>query len=165
MWYNRYDIGPMEGGVDREINELVNVYCRLRDRHYAVYHLCAKRHRLTANELFVLDILWFAPEGCTQKEICERLSTNKQTIAAITARFLKRGYLALEEVAEDRRNKRVRLTERGIAFAQSIIPPAARAENLAMAGLGKERAAELVRLTAALTENMERQFSMPAEDL
>ena len=88
--------------VSKEINELVNAYCRLRDRQYAVYSRCAKRHGLTTNELFVLDILWFAPEGCTQTAICERLSANKQTIAAIITRFRKKGYVADEEVSEDR---------------------------------------------------------------
>ena len=78
--------------ADKEINRLVNAYCRLRDRQYAVYSRCAKEHGLTVNELLVLDILWFAPEGCTQKEICERLSANKQTVAAITGRFFKKGF-------------------------------------------------------------------------
>ncbi len=145
--------------VSREINELVNAYCRLRDRQYAVYSRCAKRHGLTTNELFVLDILWFAPEGCTQTEICERLSANKQTIAAVIDRFRKKGLLWCEEVAEDRRNKRIRFTEAGRQYAGAIIPPAADAENLAMAELGIEKLTELVNLTARLTENMEKQFA------
>ena len=103
--------------VDKEVNELVNAYCGLRDRQHAVYDRCAKRHNLTVNELFVLDILWFAPDGCTQKEICERLSANKQTIAAITGRFLKKGYIRMEEVAKDRRNKRIRFTDSGKTYA------------------------------------------------
>lgn len=144
--------------VGKEINELVNVYCRLRDRQHAVYSKCAKRCSLTANELFVLDILWFAPEGCTQTEICERLSSNKQTIAAIITRFWKKGYVVYEEVMEDRRNKRIRFTEAGREYANKIIPPAAEAENLAMAELGLENLHELVDLTTRLTENMEKQF-------
>lgn len=144
--------------VSKEINDLVNAYCRLRDRQHAVYNKCAKQHDLTTNELFVLDILWFAPEGCTQTEICERLSANKQTIAAIVTRFWKKGYLILEEVAEDRRNKRIRFTEAGRAYAGAIIPPAANAENLAMAELGAENLTELVDLTTRLTENMEKYF-------
>ena len=145
--------------VNQEINTLVNAYCRLRDRQYAVYSRCAKRHGLTANELFVLDILWFAPEGCTQTEICERLSANKQTIAAVIDRFRKKGFLWYEEVAEDRRNKRIRFTEAGRQYAGAVIPPAAGAENLAMAELGIEKLTELVNLTARLTENMEKQFA------
>lgn len=145
--------------VSKEINELVNAYCRLRDRQRAIYDKCAKRHDLTINELFVLDILWFAPEGCTQTEICERLSSNKQTIAALITRFWKKGYITYEEVAEDRRNKRIRFTRTGRAYAETIIPPAADAENLAMAELGAEKLTELVDLTTRLTESMEKQFS------
>ena len=144
--------------VSKEINDLVNAYCRLRDRQHAVYSKCAKQHDLTTNELFVLDILWFAPEGCTQTEICERLSANKQTIAAIVTRFWQKGYLILEEVAEDRRTQRIRFTEAGRAYAGAIIPPAANAENLAMAELGAENLTELVDLTTRLTENMEKYF-------
>ncbi len=143
----------------REINELLNEYCRLRDRQYAVYARCAKRHGLTVNELFVLDILWFSPAGCTQKEICERLSANKQTIAAITGRFLKKGYILLEEIAEDRRNKRIRFTRQGAEYVRGIIPSAAAAENRAMARLGQEDVRLLVRLTKEFTENMEKQFA------
>ncbi|MFR6055287.1 MAG: MarR family winged helix-turn-helix transcriptional regulator [Eubacteriales bacterium] len=143
----------------KELGKMVNAYCRLRDRQYAVYAACAKKHDLTVNELFVLDILWFAPEGCTQKDICKRLSANKQTIAAIAGRFLKKGYIALEEVKEDRRNKLIRFTECGRAYAGSVIPPAAAAENAAMERLGPDKIAELVRLTESFTENMEREFS------
>ena len=149
--------------MDGQINELVNAYCRLRDRQRAVYERCAKAHNLTVNELFVLDILWFSPEGCTQTGICERLSVNKQTIAAITGRFLKKGYIFFEEVADDRRNKLVRFTQKGREYAEAIIPPAAEAENIAMAQLGLGKLAELISLTASLTENMERQFSLIEE--
>ncbi len=145
--------------VSKKINKLVNAYCRLRDRQHAVYSRCAKQHDLTTNELFVLDILWFAPEGCTQTEICERLSSNKQTIAAIVTRFWKKGYIVYEEVMEDRRNKRIRFTEAGRTYAGAIIPPAAEAENLAMAELGLENLTGLVNLTTRLTESMEKQFS------
>ena len=34
-----------------EINRLVNIYCRLRDRQRAVYDRCAKRHGLTVKEV------------------------------------------------------------------------------------------------------------------
>ena len=143
----------------KEINDFVNAYCRLRDRQTAVYDGCAKMHGLTVNELFVLDILWFAPEGCTQKEISDRLSTNKQTINAIITRFDKQGFISYAQVKEDRRNKRIILTESGRAYAKDIIPPAAEAENLAMADMPIEKAVELVNLTTAFTENMERRFA------
>ena len=60
---------------------------------------------------------------------------------------------------EDRRNKLIRFTECGRAYAGSVIPPAAAAENAAMERLGPDKIAELVRLTESFTENMEREFS------
>lgn len=143
----------------KEINDFVNAYCRLRDRQVTIYYKCAKMYGLTVNELFVLDILWFAPDGCTQREISDKLSTNKQTVNAIITRFDRQGFISYSEVKEDRRNKRIALTESGKAYAKGIIPPAADAENLAMADMPAEKAAELVELTAAFTENMERRFA------
>ena len=73
------------------VRPYVNTYCRLRDVQYAAYTSYAKAHGLTTNELFVLDILWFAPDGCLQSDICRRMSATKQTISAIVKKFLKQG--------------------------------------------------------------------------
>ena len=145
--------------ADKETHDYVNAYCRLRDRQYAVYARCAKRCGLTVNELFVLDILWFADGGCTQKAICERLSSNKQTVNAIVNRFLRKGFVELVESKADMRNKLIVLTGTGRAYAQSVIPPAADAENLAMSDLTVAQMRELVALTTAFTENTERRFA------
>ena len=142
----------------KKVNDKVNEYCRLRDRQHAVYANCAKANELTVNELFVLDILWFASGGITQTEIIERLSANKQTISAVITRFLKNGYITLVEKDSDRRNKVIRFTEKGKNYAEKIIPPAADAENMAMADLSEEEMKELVRLTIKFTENMEKRF-------
>lgn len=59
--------------MNREkVRAYVNQYCHLRDVQYSAYTQCARKHNLTTNELFVLDILWFAPEGCLQSYVCER---------------------------------------------------------------------------------------------
>lgn len=144
--------------INSEINKLLNEYCRLRDRQYAVYGRYARRYALTTNELFVLDILWFADDGVTQKDICDRLSANKQTVAAIVNRFMKKGLVVLEEAAQDRRHKLIRFTPSGVEYARKIIPPAARADNLAFAELDLYSARELVRRTADFTKIMEKKF-------
>ena len=150
--------------VGKNINDKVNEYCRLRDRQHAVYANCAKANELTVNELFVLDILWFASGGITQTEIIERLSANKQTISAVITRFLRNGYITLAEMESDRRNKVIRFTEKGLEYAREIIPPAADAENLAMADLSEDEINELVRLTVKFTEKMEKRFSAIKEN-
>ena len=142
----------------QKVRGYVNEYCHLRDVQYAAYEMFARKHRLTANELFVLDIIWFSPEGCLQSEICERLSATKQTVSAIIKKFLQQGYVSLTESEADRRNKIVRFTPAGTEYAKKIIPPAARAEIEAMGGLSDAEIAELVRLTALFSRFMKDKF-------
>lgn len=141
-----------------EVRNYVNQYGRLRDVQFAAYELYARRHNLTAKELFVLDILWFSPDGCLQTDICERLSATKQTISAIIKKFLKKGYVTLTESETDRRNKIIRFTSEGIAYVEKIIPPAAKAEIDAMNQLSEEDIAELVRLTTLFSQHMKEKF-------
>lgn len=141
-----------------EVRGFVNQYCRLRDMQFAAYELYARRFGLTAKELFVLDILWFAPDGCLQSEISERLSATKQTVSAIVKKFWKLGYLTMTESETDRRNKIVRFTEAGVEYTKKIIPPAANAEIDAMTELDGKDIAELVRLTTLFSEQMKTKF-------
>lgn len=141
-----------------EVRTYVNQYCKLRDLQYAAYELYARKHNLTAKELFVLDIIWFTPEGCLQSDICERLSATKQTISAIIKKFLKQGYVMLTESETDRRNKIIRFTDAGMEYARNIIPPAANAEIDAMAELTGEDIGELVRLTTLFSDWMAKKF-------
>lgn len=146
--------------MEREqIRAYVNQYCKLRDVQFAAYELYARRYSLTAKELFVLDIIWFAPDGCLQSEICERLSATKQTVSAIIKKFWKLGYLSLTESEVDRRNKIVRFTEAGVEYTKKIIPPAANAEIDAMAELSREDIAELVRITTLFSNQMLKKFN------
>ncbi|WP_400260159.1 MarR family winged helix-turn-helix transcriptional regulator [Candidatus Methanomassiliicoccus intestinalis] len=147
-----------------EVRNYDNQYCILRDVQFAAYELYARKHRLTAKELFVLDLLWFAPDGCMQSEICERLSATKQTISAILKKFLKQGYVSLTECETDRRNKIARLTSAGREYTKKIIPPAAAAEIDAMGELSGEDIAELVRLTTLFSYNMKKKFEEIKED-
>ncbi len=142
----------------KEVRSYVNQYCQLRDIQFAAYELYARKHNLTAKELFVLDIIWFARDGCLQSEICERLSATKQTISAIIKKFRKLGYLSLTESEADRRNKIIRFTEAGREYAQKIIPPAANAEIDAMAELDGKDIAQLIRLTIRFSSCMKKKF-------
>lgn len=141
-----------------EARTYVNQYCKLRDVQFAAYEMYARKHKLTAKELFVLDIILFTPKGCLQSEICERLSSTKQTISAIIKKFLKQGYVTLTESETDRRNKIVRFTNSGIEYAKKIILPAAEAEIEAMRKLSDEDISELVRLTTLFSHHMKEKF-------
>ena len=151
--------------MDREeVRAYVNQYCLLRDIQYAAYELHARKHNLTSKELFVLDIIWFADDGCLQSEICERLSATKQTVSAIIKKFWKLGYISLTEAENDRRNKIVRFTDAGREYTKNIIPSAASAEIDAMAELDEKDIVEMIRITTLFSNCMKKKFEEIKED-
>lgn len=151
--------------MNREkVRSYVNQYCRLRDVQFAAYELYARKYNLATKELFVLDIVWFAQDGCLQSEICERLSATKQTVSAIIKKFWKLGYISLTESETDRRNKVVCFTDAGREYTAKIIPPAANAEIDAMAELDDKDIKELVRITTIFSKHMKNKFSEIRED-
>ena len=145
--------------MDREdVRAYVNAYCKLRDVQFAAYEMYARRFRLTAKELFVLDLIWFSENGCFQSDICDRLSATKQTVSAIIKKFQKLDYVTLVESDADRRNKLIQLTEAGREYAKRVIQPAADAEIDAMSELDGEDIKELVRLTTLFSDSMAQKF-------
>lgn len=104
------------------------------------------------------------PDGCLQSEICERLSATKQAVSSIVKKFLKLGYLSLSEAGNDRRNKIVRLTDRGVQYTEQIIPPAANAEIAAMGEMPDKDIAELVHLTTIFSNCMREKFDKIGEE-
>lgn len=145
--------------MDKErVRLLVNRYCWLRDQQYAVFERYARKHGLTAKELFILEVLTFAKDGCTQTEICECISVSKQTVNAAIKKFWKNGYIDLEDDDIDRRIKIIRFTEAGKQYAERIIAPAARAKYEAMAGLSDEQQAALVLMTELFAEQLRLKY-------
>lgn len=147
-----------------EATKYVQQYEHLRDVQFAAYEMYARRYSLTAKELFVLFIIWSAPDGCLQSDICSRLSATKQTVSGIVKKFWKRGYLSLTESETDRRNKIIRFTEAGMEYAQRLIPPPTNAEIDAMMELDDKDIADLVRITTIFSKHMKEKFDGIKED-
>ena len=131
-------------------------YVRLRGTQFDVYVRYAKRFGIPLKSLFVLNALYYAPEGCNQMEICLKAYSSKQTVSAIIKGYLTRGYVNLTEQSNDRRNKLVRLTDAGRQYADAIVPPVTEAETAAMARLTQEQQNTLVELTTAFVAHLQK---------
>ncbi|MDA1470382.1 MarR family transcriptional regulator [Brachyspira hyodysenteriae] len=58
---------------------------------------------------------------CSQTSITEKLSLPKQTICSILDNLEKKGYIKEKINTEDKRNKIITLTKKGITFAEPIL--------------------------------------------
>lgn len=137
-----------------KVSKNVVRYVRLRDTQFDVYVQYAKRFHIPVKSLFVLGALYDAPEGCNQAEICLKAYSSKQTVSAIIKGYLKLGYVEMTELAADRRNKLVRLTDAGWQYAETVVPPVTRAEVAAMARLTPEQQIMLVELTTIFGDHL-----------
>ena len=132
----------MEGRIRAQIAQ----YCNLLQEWNVSYEEYAKSAGLSYTSLSVLSAIYSNP-GRTQKELAESCFLPKQTVNAVITSFLKNGWVRLEEMPKDRRNKTVNFTETGMENAVKIIGKVRECEDKAMSGLTEEQRDTLLELT------------------
>lgn len=130
------------------------LYCKFRDEQYAIYDEYAKRNGLLMKTLLVLNALYYAKGGMTQREICKRTFHSKQTVNLIIKNLLKDGYITIGEAAHDKRNKLITMTDSGLAYAKKPIVHITWAEDAAMSMFTPAEQEQLINLSERFTKNL-----------
>lgn len=86
----------------------------------AAYERFAARLGVTANLLYLLDLLCCVEQPLTQSEIGTRLGLPKQTVASMVSTLERRGYAVREVAKDDHRRRHVLLTDEGRAYAKPL---------------------------------------------
>lgn len=129
-----------------ELQDLIAQYCGLLQEWNASYEEYAKSVGFSYTSLSILSAI-YEKENCTQKELAEKCFLPKQTVNAVITSFFKKGWVKLEELPEDRRNKAVNLTETGKEKAAEIMSKVRESERSAMGKLTEEQRKTLLELT------------------
>lgn len=130
------------------------LYCKFRDEQFALYDAYAKKNGLMMNTLLVLNVLYYAKGGMTQKDICERTFNSKQTVSIIIKKLLQSNYIFVEDDPKDKRNKLILLTESGKEYAKKPVVHITQAEDRAMAMFTEEEQEQLIALSRKFTKNL-----------
>lgn len=144
------------------IKDQIAMYCNLLNEWYVAYEAYAKSMGLSNTALDVLTTIYESP-NFTQKEIADTCLLPKQTVNAVVTAFLKDGWVTLEELPSDRRNKTVNLTAEGMTKAREIMDKIHSCEITAMSQLSEDERETLLKLTKtyihkcsqAMAENIE----------
>lgn len=96
-------------------------FCEMMQEIDRLYEAYAKSRGMTYLSMTVLEAIYSSPDSCTQKQICEQTHYPKQSVNLIIKAFWQEGLVRLEELPEDRRNKRVVLTEKGQTYADRMV--------------------------------------------
>ena len=106
-----------------------SMFSRKKYENNSLYEYYARKNGLQGKSLLILTCLYYTKDGITQNTICEKTYSTKQVVSAAMKTFKEKGYIYFEEREKDRREKVVRLTEKGYLYASKILDPLREAEE------------------------------------
>lgn len=124
----------------------IRAYCACLHEWNAAYEDYAKSVALNFTSLSILSAI-YEQRDCTQKMLCEQCFLPKQTVNAAVTSFYKKGWIRMQELPEDRRNKTIHFTEEGKREAARILQKVRESEQIAMDGLTWEEQQQMLALT------------------
>lgn len=141
------------------------LYCKFRDEQFALYDEYAKRNGMMMKTLLVVNVLFYAMDGMTQKEISRRTFQSKQTVNLIIKNLLAENYVTVTEVPDNKRNKIVQMTDAGRAYYEKAVRHITWAEDTAMSLFTPEEQKQLIELSRTFTENLTRLVNQETEEI
>jgi len=116
-------------------------------------------HVITSPQFAALNALYGEPP-LDQRTLGERVSLDRSTMAEVVARLSARGLIKTARDANDGRRKTIRLTPKGVATLQHLIPRThAMTRRLVGALDPNDQAALLRMLTTVVSSNERRRAS------
>ncbi len=151
--------------MTKEAKKNAYLYCKFRDEQFALYDEYAKRNGMMMKTLLVVNVLFYAKDGMTQKEICQRTLQSKQTVNLIIKNLLAENYVTVTEVPVNKRKKIVEMTDEGRHYCEKVVRHITWAEDTAMSMFTPEEQKLLIDLSRTFTKNLTRLVNQEMEEL
>ena len=107
--------------MKQNINQKWEMICKYMNEFEIEYNKLASYYKLSDSSFWILYELYENKEGCTQKELYTEWCLNKQTINSSVKYLTKEGYIALENLDNSKKFKKLKLTEEGMKLAKNTI--------------------------------------------
>jgi len=114
-----------------------------------------ERYGLDIPEWRVLATLGFRHDACSAQYIAECTRTHKSTISRAVTALLERRLLERVENADDRREFRLRLSRKGKALYEELVPRLQRKEREIMSCLSAQERKEFERLIGKIEASLD----------
>lgn len=143
--------GLMEYSIEDSIGYLVNVLAR--EMSYAL-NARLLDHGSTIGQFPVLASLW-CDDGQTIRDLARSARTSEPTMVRTIDRMQRDGLVTRETGETDRRTVHVRLTDRGHALRDVLIPEAREIVDIAIAGIDADRIGAFEAVAWQMLENLD----------
>ncbi|MBN8984354.1 MAG: MarR family transcriptional regulator, partial [Rhizobiales bacterium] len=113
------------------------------------------RYGLDIPEWRVMATLGFRNEACSAQYIAQCTRTHKSTISRAVTSLLEHGLIERVENTEDRREFRLRMTHKGQALYEELIPRLLRREQEILSCLTAQERKEFARLLGKIEDSLD----------
>ena len=131
-----------------------SIFSRKKYENNSLYEYYARKNGLQGKSLLILTCIYYTKDGITQNTICEKTYSTKQVVSAAMRTFKEKGYIYFEEQEKDRREKIVKLTEKGYLYASKILDPLREAEEKSIGKLSSEQQELFIKYYTIFNDNM-----------
>ena len=114
-----------------------------------------ERYRLDIPEWRVLATLGFRNEACSAQYVSDCTRTHKSTISRAVTMLMRRKIIERVENREDRREYRLRLTRKGRALYEELIPRLLRRERQILACLSRQEQKKFTALLGKIEQSLD----------
>ena len=140
----------METGTEKRYQEFISASKEVDD----VYHMLALKFGLSDSAMWILCTMREANRELTQSEIAQEMSMSRQTVNSAIKNLEKQGYLRLEAVSGDRRNKILSFTEEGETFVKRTVDRVLSLEHQVFENLEVEEQEKITQILRKYTRFM-----------
>ena len=116
--------------------------------------MLALKFGLSDSAMWILCTMREANRELTQSEIAQEMSMSRQTVNSAIKNLEKQGYLRLEAVSGDRRNKILSFTEEGETFVKRTVDRVLSLEHQVFENLEVEEQEQITQILRKYTRFM-----------
>ena len=140
----------MEAGTEKRYQEFISASKEVDD----LYHMLALKFSLSDSAMWILCTMREANRELTQSEIAQEMSMSRQTVNSAIKNLAKQGYLRLEAVSGDRRNKPLSFTEEGEPLLKRTVDRVLSLEHQVFENLEVEEQEQITQILRKYTRLM-----------
>lgn len=148
--------------MEKQTMEKLRAYNRIYKETDIVYHNYAKNCGLSDTSFWILYSLSESDELFTQHDFCYNWSFPPQTVNSALKNLEKQGVIYFEPVPGNKKNKWIKLTEKGTKLAVRVITPLICAECESFGELSREECDAMIstakKYNSILKNRIENMF-------
>lgn len=137
-----------------QIKAQLKRYNQISKEMDTIYHNYAKSIGMSDTTFWMFYCISEYEESLTQRDLCKYWSFPPQTVNSALKDMERRGYITLEAIYGNKKNKYIRLTDEGHKLVEDVIFPLIEAEGESFSVFSEEECEQMLSLKERYTAEL-----------